>query len=134
MGSPVDFSKDVQRFLLKKEKEYGELKFISSRATEETSHFVDELLEDLTNIVKTFNTYNIKLFYGDDVSNPGETSQAVINSYNSFLLNTGFSSQYLLAEDIVSGYMVNIWPTISPYLFIQVIIVLVTLLILLQIQ
>lgn len=120
MDIPTEFPKEMQKLLLKKEKEYGQLKFISSRATEETSHFIDELLEAVTNIAKEFSIYDIKMFYKDGNSKPCEIS--VISYYNHFVLNTNFSSQYLLAEDMMVGHLVDFWPTLSPYLFIQVLI------------
>ncbi|KYM97745.1 hypothetical protein ALC62_11574 [Cyphomyrmex costatus] len=116
----LELPKQVQKFLLKKEQEYGQLKFILSRATEETSHFIDELLEALLDIVKQFNIYNIKIFYENDSSKPCiNISPAVIGCYNHFLLNTNFYSQSFLAEDLMLGHIVHSWPTLSPYLFIQ---------------
>lgn len=119
----IEFPKNMWKLLSKKEQEYGELNFISSRATEETSRFIDELLEAITNYAKECNMYNIKIYYDDDVSKPWFTniSDAIIRNYNYFVLNTNFSSQFLLAEDMLLGSIVNFWPTLSPYLFIQVI-------------
>lgn len=123
--SKVAFSKQIQRLLLKKEQEYGQLKFISSRATEETSCFIDELLEAITNIVKKIDLYYIRIFDDEDSSKLLDISPTIIKSYNYFLLNTNFSSQSLLAEDMLISHIVNLWPTLSPYLFIQVILVLI---------
>ncbi|XP_039310331.1 uncharacterized protein LOC105195480 isoform X2 [Solenopsis invicta] len=117
----VDFPKQMQKLLLKKEQEYGQLKFISSRATEETSCFIDELLETVTNITKTVNLYHIELFCDEDSSKLWDIPGYIITNYNHILLNTNFSSQYLLAEDMLCGHIVNLWPTLSPYLFIQII-------------
>lgn len=121
----TEFSKNMRKFLSKKEQEYGELKFILSRATEETSRFIDELLETITSYAKEHNMYNIKMYYDDDVSKPCNISQSIIYNYNYFVLNTNFSSQFLLAEDMLFGNVVNSWPTLSSYLFIQVILVLI---------
>lgn len=118
MDIPAEFPKEMQKLLLKKEKEYSQLKFISSRATEETSRFIDELLEAVTNIAKEFGVYNVKMFYEDGNFKLCETS--VISCYNHFVLNTNFSLQDLLAEDLMFGHLVEFWPTLSPYLFIQV--------------
>ncbi|XP_012057787.1 PREDICTED: uncharacterized protein LOC105620920 [Atta cephalotes] len=41
--------------------------------------------------------------------------------YNFLLLNTNFSSQYLLKKDLIFGHVVPIWPTLSPYLFVKII-------------
>ncbi|XP_071640798.1 uncharacterized protein [Temnothorax longispinosus] len=117
----LNFYDKIQKLLLKKEKEYGQLKFISSRATEETSCFIDNLLEDVADIAKKCNTYNVKIFVEDDSFKPCDVPQSIIISYNHFVLNTNFSSQYLLAEDMLLGHIVNFWPSLSPYLFIQVI-------------
>ena len=120
----VDFPKQMQKLLLKKEQEYGQLKFISSRATEETSKTIDELLEAVTNITKTVNLYHIALFCDEDSSKLWDISGNIITNYNHILLNTNFSSQHCLAEDMLCGLIVNLWPTISPYLFIKVILIL----------
>lgn len=116
----LEFPTQVQRLLLKKEQEYGQLKFISSRATEETSCFIDELLEEIRNIAEKLNLYDVKLFYEYDAFKPSTISPHVISNYNHFLLNTNFSSQPLLVEDMLLGHIVNFWPTLSPYLFVQV--------------
>ncbi|XP_071566542.1 uncharacterized protein [Temnothorax nylanderi] len=116
-----NFDDEIQKLLLKKEKEYGQLKFISSRATEETSCFIDNLLEDVADIAKKCNMYNVKIFVEDDSFKPCDVPRSIIISYNHFVLNTNFSSQYLLAEDMLLGHIVNFWPSLSPYLFIQVI-------------
>ncbi|XP_012057735.1 PREDICTED: uncharacterized protein LOC105620869 [Atta cephalotes] len=118
----LELPKQVQKFLFKKEQEYGQLKFILSQATDETSCFVNELLEALTNIIKQFNIYDIRMFYENDSSKPCiNISPGVISCYNYFLLNTNFQSQSLLTEDLMLGHIVHSWPTLSPYLFVQVI-------------
>lgn len=115
------FPLTIRKILLKKETEYGQLKFISSRATEETARFIDELLEEITKIAQTLNMYNAKLFYENDSSEPSSITPLIIGVYNHFILNTGFSSQPFLIEDLMSGHLVHSWPTLSPYLFIQII-------------
>ncbi|XP_014487867.1 PREDICTED: uncharacterized protein LOC106751484, partial [Dinoponera quadriceps] len=37
------------------------------------------------------------------------------------LLNTNFFTQCRLAEDMLRGYQVGLWPHMSPYLFIQIV-------------
>ncbi|KYQ55953.1 hypothetical protein ALC60_05236 [Trachymyrmex zeteki] len=118
----LELPRQIQKFLFKKEEEYGQLKYILSRATEETSCFINELLDALTNIVKQFNIYNIKVFYENDSSKPCiNISPAIIGWYNYFFFNTNFHSQSLLTEDLMLGHIVHSWPTLSPYLFIQII-------------
>ncbi|XP_011065175.1 PREDICTED: uncharacterized protein LOC105152517 isoform X2 [Acromyrmex echinatior] len=118
----LELPKQIQKFLFKKEQEYGQLKFILSRATDETSYFVNEFLEALTNIIKQFNIYNVRLYYENDSSKPCiNISPGTISCYNYFLLNTNFQSQSLLAEDLMLGHIVHSWPTLSPFLFIQII-------------
>jgi len=112
-----EYSQDMQKLLLKKEQEYGQLKFISSRATKETSCFIDELLEAIVDIIKKYN-----LFPEDNNHNKIRTiTFTSAQCYNYFLLNTNFSSHHLLLEDLLYGHLVGIWPILSPYLFIQVI-------------
>jgi len=125
MSIIAEFHKQIQKLLLKKEQEYGQLKFISSRATEETSCFIDELLEAVTNIAKEINIYDVKIFYENDSSKSITIPASIISGYNHFMLNTNFPSQSFLVEDLILGQMVNSWPTLSPYLFIQVILVLI---------
>lgn len=111
-----EFSQDMQKLLLKKEREYGQLKFLSSRATKETSCFIDELIQDVVDIIQKYN-----LFPEDN--NPKEARNITFTAaqcYNYFLLNTNFPSQHLLQEDLLYGHLVGLWPTLSPYLFIQV--------------
>ncbi|XP_072750949.1 uncharacterized protein [Anoplolepis gracilipes] len=112
-----EFSQDMQKLLLRKEQEYGQLKFISSRATKETSCFIDELIEAVVDIVQKYN------LLPKDI-NPKDSSNITFTSaqcYNYFLLNTNFPSQNLLLEDLLYGHLVGLWPTLSPYLFIQII-------------
>ncbi|GAB1863122.1 hypothetical protein CAJAP_04201 [Camponotus japonicus] len=112
-----EYSQDMQKLLLKKEQEYGQLKFISSRATKETSCFIDELLEAIVDIIKKYN-----LFPEDNNHNKIRTiTFTSAQCYNYFLLNTNFSSHHLLLEDLLYGHLVGIWPILSPYLFIQII-------------
>jgi hypothetical protein len=123
MDKLAEFAGDMQKFLLKKEKEFGQLKFVSSRATEDTSCFINELMQTVDNI---FEKYNIpKEFSENKQKNEGISKIPIVaQCYNYLLLNTHFSSQELLTEDVSYGHMVDVWPTLSPYLFIQVIYVL----------
>ncbi|XP_029675815.1 uncharacterized protein LOC115243176 isoform X2 [Formica exsecta] len=112
-----EFSQDMQKLLLKKEREYGQLKFVSSRATKETSCFIDELVQAVVDIIQKYN-----LFPEDN--NPKEARNITLTAaqcYNYLLLNTNFPSQHLLQEDLLYGHLVGLWPTLSPYLFIQII-------------
>ncbi|XP_012215092.2 uncharacterized protein [Linepithema humile] len=121
MDKLAEFAGDMQKFLLRKEKEFGELKFVSSRATEDTSCFINELMQTVVNI---FEKYNIpKEFSDNEQKTKGSISTIpiVAQCYNYLLLNTHFSSQELLTEDISCGHMVDVWPALSPYLFIQII-------------
>ncbi|KAL0124351.1 hypothetical protein PUN28_006288 [Cardiocondyla obscurior] len=45
----------------------------------------------------------------------------IIHNFNYLVSNTSFSSQYLLAEDMKIGHIVDVCPSLSPYLFIQII-------------
>lgn len=124
MDNLADFVGDMQKFLLRKEKEIGPLKFVSSRATEDTSCFINELLQTVVNI---FEKYNIpKEFSENKQKDKGGISMIpiVAQCYNYLLLNTHFLSQEFLTEDFSCGHMVDVWPALSPYLFIQVIYIL----------
>ncbi|KAL6254384.1 hypothetical protein P5V15_014433 [Pogonomyrmex californicus] len=115
----VDITKAIQMFLLKKEQEYGQLKFISSQATEETSRFIEELLETIKEMFKEHRLYDIKLFAEE--YRECSVSSEIIQCYKYFLLNTDFSSQQFVIEDTSVGHLVYYWPALSPYLFIQII-------------
>lgn len=112
-----EYSLDMQKLLLKKEKQYGPLKFISSRATKETSCFIDELVEAIVDIIKKHNRFPEE----DNYNKIRNITFATAQCYNYFLLNTNFSSHHLLLEDLLYGHLVDMWPILSPYLFIQVI-------------
>lgn len=106
--------------LLKKEQEYGPLKYLLLRTTTETSDHIDDLVQAIIHIV-----YKLELI-PKDTANEAEKStiidnQTAINCYYYILLNTNFSSQQLLMEDPVIGHLVGVCPTLSPYVFIQVI-------------
>jgi len=114
----------MQKFLLRKEKEFGQLKFVSSRATDDTSCFINELMQTVDNI---FEKYNIPREFSENKQKDKgsiSTIPIVAQCYNYLLLNTHFSSQELLTEDVSYGHMVDVWPALSPYLFIQVIYIL----------
>ncbi|XP_011877907.1 PREDICTED: uncharacterized protein LOC105567570 [Vollenhovia emeryi] len=115
------FSMDMQKLLLKEQRKCGELKFILSRATEETSRFIDELLEAITSVAKKYNLYNIKLFCGNDSALPYEIPSNIFADFTYFVLNTNFTTRHLFTENITVSHLLDVWPTISPYLFIQII-------------
>ncbi|KYN28395.1 hypothetical protein ALC57_02122 [Trachymyrmex cornetzi] len=113
--------------MLKQENLYGELKLFSSR-TEKTSYFIDNIMTSIIEQVKIlesnlrFKLYNIKIFTEDSCNLEIRKNIPILaRCYNYLLLNTNFSSQHLLRKDIRFGHVVGICPTLSVYLFIQII-------------
>lgn len=106
--------------LLKKEQEYGPLRYLLFRTTEETSSRIDDLVQAIVDVL-----HRLQLI-PKDTTNEAETStliddQNAIKCYYYILLNTNFSLQQLLIEDPVIGHLVGVCPALSPYVFIQVI-------------
>lgn len=119
MNKLADFAGDMQKLLLKTEKENSELKFVLSCATQNTSDMISELVD---NVLGIFEKYKIPKEFSEDIEKEDEGSSLLIVAeyYNYLLLNTHFPSQNLLTEDFVHGHMVDVWPALSPYLFIRV--------------
>ncbi|RLU27052.1 hypothetical protein DMN91_000851 [Ooceraea biroi] len=115
------FSQEIQKYLMKMEQRHGKLRFLSSRATEETSHTINEIVETISSI---FQKHKMHLMQ-NEISNPrNEKYYITLNvacGYNWLLLNTYFKVQTFLTEDVRYGHMVGQWPPLSPYLFIQII-------------
>lgn len=116
-----EFFRSIQKFLLKKEQKYGQLKYLLSRATVETSSNIDELVQDIANIFDDYEILPTDRHTKSDLSIEVKTDEKVFQSYRYLLLNTHFHAQSRLAEDILHGHLVDLWPSLSPYLFIQII-------------
>jgi len=116
------FSQAIQKYLMKIEQKHGKLKFLSSRATKETTCIINEITETIATIFKEHNMLlNKKSLIIDPMDQTCCITSNIVHSYNWLLLNTHFKSQYSLTEDEQYGYMVGQWPSLSPYLFMQVI-------------
>ena len=107
-----EFYKKVQMYLMKKNQECGELKFLSSRTTTESSDHIDDLCKSMMGI---FEAFDIPMKDKALVDN-----EKCAQSYKYLLLNTKFQNQERLAEDIVSGHLVDMCPPLSSYLLIQI--------------
>ncbi|XP_036141051.1 uncharacterized protein LOC105834345 [Monomorium pharaonis] len=122
MNETYQFYEGIRNILISMEQHYGQLKRFSSRVMTQTLHSItDEIIIIIIDILRNrYGMYNIKIFNEDN----GERRHIVsifARCYNYFLLSTNFSSQYLLRKDIRFGHIVGHWPTLSPYLFIQII-------------
>jgi len=119
------FIEDMHNILSEQELLFNtQLKFLSSR-TERTSSFIDNVIESVTYFLRnnpSFKMYNIKIFT-EDICHFKTKHNISISAmcYNCFLVNTDFSSQYLLRNDMRFGHIIDALPTLSLYLFIQVI-------------
>lgn len=118
------FSQEVQKYLYKVEQKHGKLKFLSSRATAETSSVIDEITESFAKVFKAHNMF-------PDANNNNNNNDSLITDscdikgnvaqgYMWLLLNTDFKLQSFLMEDVQYGHMVGQWPVLSPYLFMQI--------------
>lgn len=107
-----EFYKRIQMYLMKKNQECGELKLLISCITNENNNHIDDICKSITNI---FKTYDIPIGEKTTINN-----EKCVQSYKYLLLNTNFENQERLAEDIVSGHLVDMCPPLSPYLFIQI--------------
>lgn len=107
-----EFYKKVQMYFMKKNEECGELQFITSRITTENINHIDDICNIIVGI---FEIYNIPVKEKALINN-----KRCVQAYKYLLLNTKFSSQERLAEDIVIGHVVDMFPPLSPYIFIQI--------------
>lgn len=113
-------TEDITVMLSKLQLQYGELKLFSSRALQEISHFIDEIIRIITSFLRNrIGMYNIEIF--SNLKRESTYLPTFAKYYNYLLLNTNFTSQSLLSQDVLFGHVVGIWPTLSPYLFIQVV-------------
>lgn len=124
MENITRFCWDMGELLVRKQK-FGKLYDITSRTTEEISLFIDELIQAVFDI---FKKCNIPVGVSEDGQTDKRISRLwiVAQCYKHLLWNTCFPSQKFLKPDFIYG--INIWPNISPYLFIQVICVCVCIL------
>lgn len=107
-----DYYSKIQMMLIKKNNECGQLKFLSSKTTEEDSHNILDVCNRVENI---FQDCGIPI--GDDVS---INNTKCIEAFKYLILNTNFKSQEQLVEDILNGYLVDMCPPISPYLLMEI--------------
>ncbi|KYN28396.1 hypothetical protein ALC57_02123 [Trachymyrmex cornetzi] len=111
---------DMAVMLTMLQQHYGQLKLFSSRALQESSSFIDEILRIITSFLGSrLGMYDIKIF--NNLERKSSYLSTFASCYNYLLLNTNFTSQSLLRHDMLFGHAVGIWPTLSPYLFIQII-------------
>lgn len=97
---------------MRKSQECGELKFLTSCITAENNTHIEDICESINNI---FKNYDIPVEEKASVND-----EKCTQSYKYLLLNTNFENQERLAEDIVSGHLVDMYPPLSPYLLIQI--------------
>ncbi|XP_012057783.1 PREDICTED: uncharacterized protein LOC105620917 [Atta cephalotes] len=111
---------DMTVMLTMLQQQYGQLKLFSSRALQQNSCFIDEILRIITSFLgNRLRMYDIKI--SSDLKRKSSYLSTFAKCYNYLLLNTNFTSQSLLKHDLLFGHAVGIWPTLSPYLFIQII-------------
>lgn len=102
----------IQKMLMKMNSECGELKFMSSRITEENSKYINDICKNVEDVFKTS-----AIPFGENIS---KTDTKCIQSFKYLILNTNFQSQDQLVEDIVNGHLVDMCPPISAYLLFEI--------------
>ncbi|XP_018302740.1 uncharacterized protein [Mycetomoellerius zeteki] len=114
---------DIRVLLSILQQNHGQLKLFSCRATNESLHSINEVPKMIMYYLRDrLEMYKIEIFIADsDFKIKHNYLPVFITCYNYLLLNTNFSSQYLLRKDTRFGHVIGIWPTLSPYLFIQII-------------
>ncbi|KYN00242.1 hypothetical protein ALC62_08988 [Cyphomyrmex costatus] len=111
-------TEDMRVILSALQEQYGQLKLFSSRALQETT--IDEILRIIISFLRNrLGMYDIKIF--NNLQKESTYLPTFAKCYNYLLLNTNFPLQSLLSQDVMFGHVVGFWPTLSPYLFIQII-------------
>ncbi|XP_071566471.1 uncharacterized protein [Temnothorax nylanderi] len=105
--------------LLELELQHGQLKRLTLRPNAVIE--IIRTVKDALNDSLQFKMYDIKLFVEYSSFETRSDISLYTKCYNYFLLNTNFSSRYLLKKDIMFGNIVGCWPTLSPYLFLLII-------------
>ncbi|KAF7388527.1 hypothetical protein HZH68_012469 [Vespula germanica] len=108
-----DLQRKIQMYLMKKKQEDGKLTFLRARTTEENTIKIDNLCKSISEIILA----------SDLVSEDTELmlNPKCVTAFKYLMLNTDFRVQKRLAEDMAHGHLVDMCPTLSSYLFIQII-------------
>ncbi|XP_047360650.1 uncharacterized protein LOC124953391 [Vespa velutina] len=107
-----DLQKKIQMYLMKENQGNRELTFLTARTTIENTIKIDDLCKSISEIILSFDlvSEDIKL-----ILNP-----KCVSAFKYLMLNTNFTVQKRLGEDMAHGHLVDMCPTLSPYLFIQI--------------
>lgn len=113
MAELDDLYVKLQVYLIKKNDECGPLRFITSRTTDANFANVLELCDTVQEIMISCGIPTEEKASAMDPK--------CVQSFKYLLLNTEFESQEMLAEDTVNGYLVDMCPSLSPYLLIEIV-------------
>ena len=102
----------LQAFLIKKDKDCDQLRFLTSRTTVENSEHIQDVCNSVGNILKA-----CAIPVEDDTS---KTDSRCVQAFNYLILNTNFDCQEHLSEDILNGHLVDMSPPLSPYLLTEI--------------
>ncbi|XP_043486511.1 uncharacterized protein LOC122513999 [Polistes fuscatus] len=107
-----DLQKKIHTYLMKENHKDGELKFLTARTTIENTIKINNFTKSLSEIILAFNlaTEKTKVV----------VNRKCIDVYKYLMLNTNFTVQKRLAEDLTHGHLIDMRHTLSPYLFIQI--------------
>ncbi|KAL6254385.1 hypothetical protein P5V15_014434 [Pogonomyrmex californicus] len=121
-----DFCRIIRALFELVEQRHGHLPYYAARTTEEISRTIDEIIATFLRVIPRY-MFNVKIFTDANVqvADVQEYNDIVIVRYVMYyqclLLNTNFSTQHLIKEDPIYGVIVETCPTLSSYLFIQLI-------------
>lgn len=109
---PIDeFYKDVQS-LVKQEDEKHNLRYITSRSTQDIEFHVDNLCRDIKSRCGTFCIPTDGVFL--------RKTDLSVKALKYLLCNTNFTCRSLLSEDEACGHLVDFQPPFSSYLLIEI--------------
>ncbi|XP_043284912.1 uncharacterized protein [Venturia canescens] len=102
----------LQVYLMKKDDQFGKLRFLTSRTTNENFKNVQEICDTVGEILKAC---GIPTGENTSLKDP-----KCVQTFKYLVLNTNFESQENLGEDPLNGYLVDMCPPLSPFLLIEV--------------
>ncbi|KAL2738353.1 hypothetical protein V1477_011712 [Vespula maculifrons] len=108
-----DLQRKIQMYLMKENQEDGELTFLTARTTTENTTKINNLCKSISEIILAS---DLVLEGTELMLNP-----KCVTAFKYLMLNTNFTVQKLLAEDMAHGHLVDMCPSLSSYLFIQII-------------
>ncbi|KAL7299492.1 hypothetical protein TKK_0007729 [Trichogramma kaykai] len=111
LASIEEFYTDLQQRTVVLDSE-SSFKFITSRSTEKTCTDIQNLCTLMEKLCQIYYIPTKGAFL--------RKTELSVKAFIYLICNTNFASQYLLADDVRVGHLVDIQPPFSPYLFIEI--------------